>query len=225
MNNTRVIRVTGKGQIKIKPDMMRITMLLEGIFPEYSDTLRHSSEDTEGLRKLLSDFGFGKTDLKTVSFDIDAEYEGYEENGIYRQRFAGYRFRHTLKVEFDSDNDRLGRILYALAKCPAKPEFRISFTVKDREAAKNELLGKAVADAKDKAAALTVAANVRLGDIQSIIYSLGEPDLEVRPMSRSVRAEEGPVFAGMAKRECLDMDIEPDDIEASDTVTIVWEIE
>ena len=30
MNNMRTIRVTGKGQIKVKPDMTRITMSLEG---------------------------------------------------------------------------------------------------------------------------------------------------------------------------------------------------
>ena len=49
-----------------------------------------------------------------------------------------------MKVEFASDNARLGKTLYALANSPLNPEFRISCTVKDPEAAKNELLGKAV---------------------------------------------------------------------------------
>ena len=31
----------------VHPDMTRITMTLEGIYPEYSDTLRRSSEDME----------------------------------------------------------------------------------------------------------------------------------------------------------------------------------
>lgn len=42
----RTIRVTGKGQIMVKPDMTRITMTLEGLFKDYGETLRHSSEDT-----------------------------------------------------------------------------------------------------------------------------------------------------------------------------------
>ena len=42
----RTIRVTGKGQIKVKPDTTRITMTLTGVFKEYSETLLHSSEDT-----------------------------------------------------------------------------------------------------------------------------------------------------------------------------------
>lgn len=43
----RTIRVTGKGQIKVHPDMTRITMTLTGLYKEYGETLRRSSEDTQ----------------------------------------------------------------------------------------------------------------------------------------------------------------------------------
>ena len=167
----RTIRVTGKGQIKVKPDMTRITLSLEGIYPEYSETLRRSSEDTERLKDLLTGFGFERYELKTLNFSVDTEYESYKDKGTYKQRFVGYKFHHLMKVEFDSDNDRLGRVLYALANCPVKPEFRLSYTVKDPEVAKNELLGKAVTDARAKATVLTQAAGVSLKDIQNIDYS------------------------------------------------------
>ena len=142
-------------------------------------------------------------------------------HGAYKQRFVGYRFRHLLKVEFDSDNERLGKILYALGNCALNPEFRISYTVKDPEAAKNELLGKAVKDAKEKAAVITAAAGVTLKDIQSIDYSWGEIEFEVSPMNRLMKAC-APVVA--CADSSYDLDIEPDDIEVADTVTVVWEI-
>ena len=149
----RTIRVTGRGQIKVKPDTTRITMTLTDVFEEYCETLLRSSEDTEALKDVLSAFGFERSDLKTLSFNVDAEYERYrDKNNDYKQRFVGYRFDHVLKVEFKSDNDRLGRILYALANCIVRPEFRISYTVKDPEATKNLLLGKAITDAAEKAA-------------------------------------------------------------------------
>lgn len=225
MGDMRTIRITGKGKIKVRPDMTRITMMLEGVYPEYSEALRHSSQDTESIKDILAAFGFERQDLKTLSFNVDARYENYKEDNIFKQRFAGYIFKHQMKVEFESDNDRLGRILYALAHCPVKPEFRISYTVKDQEAAKNELLGKAVADAREKAAVLTQAAGVGLKEIQSIDYSWGEINFEVHPMSRTMLAEDtagilrGPQSAG------YDLDIEPDDIEVSDIVTVVWEIQ
>ena len=217
----RTIRVTGKGQIKVKPDMTRITITLEGMYPDYTETLRHSSEDTDSLKDVLAAFGFKRTDLKTLSFNVDTEYENYKDHGAYKQRFVGYRFRHLLKVEFDSDNERLGKILYALGNCALNPEFRISYTVKDPEAAKNELLGKAVKDAKEKAAVITAAASVTLKDIQSIDYSWGEIEFEVSPMNRLMKAC-APVVA--CADSSYDLDIEPDDIEVTDTVTVVWEI-
>lgn len=224
MSNTRTIRVTGKGQIKVKPDTTRITMTLEGTYPEYGKALRHSSLDTEHLKDVLSAFGFERSDLKTLNFNVETEYENYKDKGTYKQRFIGYKFRHMMKVEFPSDNDRLGKVLYALANCPVKPEFRLSYTVSDPEAAKNELLGKAVTDAKEKASVLTQAAGVTLKDIQSIDYSWGEIDFEYRPMNRMLMADECLAAPMVAEGASYDMDIEPDDIEVSDTVTVLWEI-
>ena len=224
MSNMRTIRVTGKGKIKVKPDMTRITMSLEGIYPEYGEALRHSSLDTEHLKDVLSAFGFERSDLKTLNFNVETEYESYQDKGTYKQRFVGYKFRHVMKVEFPSDNDRLGKVLYALVNCPVKPEFRLSYTVSDPEAAKNELLGKAVTDAKEKASVLTQAAGVTLKDIQNIDYSWGEIDFEYCPMNRMLMADECPADPMVAGGASYDMDIEPDDIEVSDTVTVLWEI-
>ena len=220
----RTIRVTGKGQIKVHPDMTRITMTLTGLYKEYGETLRRSSEDTEALKDELSGFGFERADLKTLRFDMDTEYESYKErDGTYRQRFVGYRFRHTMKVEFPSDNERLGRVLYALANCKVKPELRISYTVKDPEAAKNTLLGQAVMDAKEKAVVLTQAGGVSLRDIQNIDYSWSKIDFEYSPMGDEIITEK--CLAAPLAGQAYDLDIEPDDICVSDTVTVIWEIE
>ena len=223
MDNMRTIRVTGKGQIKVKPDMTRIVMTVEGLYSDYSEALHHSSMDTECLKDLLSSFGFARDELKTLNFNVDTEYESYKEHGTYKQRFIGYKYHHMMKVEFDSDNDRLGKILYALANCSLNPEFRISYTVKDQEASKNELLGKAIKDAIEKAAVLSDAAGVTLKEIQSIDYSWGEINFEVQPMNRMLMAEEC-LASPMSVDGKYDLDIEPDDIDVSDTVTVLWEI-
>ena len=218
----RTIRVTGRGQIFVKPDTTRITVTLSGLHKDYGETLRRSSEDTEALRDVAAGFGFAPSDLKTLRFGVDTEYEGYtDKNGAYKQRFAGYRFRHEMKLEFPSDNDRLGKLLYALANSGVDPELRLSYTVKDPEAAKNALLAKAVTDAREKAAVLTRAAGVTLKDMQSIDYSWGEISLEYQTMS-SIRMKSA---AADAVNECYSLSMEPDDIDVADTVTVVWEID
>ncbi len=198
-------------------------MTLDGLWPQYGDALKHSSEDTEALKALLEKFGFEKTDLKTLSFSVDPEYESYQEKKAWKQRLLGYRFRHVMKVDFDSDNERLGKILYALANNKdVTPEFRISYTVKDPEASKNQLLAAAVKDSQCKANVLSEAAGVALKELQSIDYSWGEINFEVAPMNRletKMMACEDSIEYGS-----YDMDIEPDDIEVTDTVTVVWEI-
>lgn len=218
----RTIRVTGKGQIKVKPDVTRITLKLEGIHKEYSEALKYSSESTEKLKDMLSNYCFEPSDLKTLLFDVDTEYESYKEKDTYKQRLVGYKYTHKLKFEFDSDNERLGKIVYALAHCSLHPEFLISYTVKNPEASKNELLGRAVADAKEKAAVLAKAAGVALKDIETMDYSWGEIDFEFSPMRRGI-FERGCV-GSLPEEASYNLDIEPDDIEVSDTVTVVWEI-
>lgn len=219
MEKSRIIRVTGKGNLKVHPDMTRITIELTGVYPEYSATLEQASRHTEVLRRLMEPFGFNPSDLKTVHFSVDTETESYEEAGTYKRRFIGYRFTHELKVEFDSDNKRLGKILYALANSPLGPEFHLSYTVKDPEAVKNQLLGKAVKDAKAKANILASAAEVTLGEILSLDYSWNKVSFETRP----IEFEEEPMVCA-APKTSYDLNIEPDDIQASDTVTVVWEI-
>lgn len=222
----RTITVTGKGMIKIKPDTTRLIITLEGTNAEYGKALEQAASDTNQLKDMLAEFGFERDELKTINFNAEAEFESYKEKQnsreIYKKQLIGYRFRQISKIEFESDNDKLGRILYALSVSSIRPEFRISYTVKDPESAKNELLGNAIKDAKTKAAVLTSASEVKLKDIQSIDYSWGEMDFEVRPM-RTIAFNE----ISMSPRgvDSFDIDIEPDDIEISDTVRVVWEIE
>lgn len=223
MANERMIKVTGKGNLKVKPDMTRITITLEGQNNEYDKILEQSSKDTEALKDILEKQGFDRSDVKTLMFNVDTRYESYQtRDKSWRERFVGYEFKHVVKVEFDSDNTRLGKILFALANAKAiHPDFRISYTVKDKEASKNELLGKAIADAKAKAAVLTSVAGVALKDIKTIDYSWGEIEFEYSPMRGDMLCK-----SAMLEEDCgsFAMDIEPDDIDVSDTVTVVWEI-
>lgn len=223
MAKDKTLRVTGMGIVSLKPDMTRINITITGTFKEYAETLQRSSDDTRALREALEPIGFTSDMLKTIAFNVDPRYEGYnDKNGNYRQRFVGYEFRHMLKLEFMSDNDRLGKVLYALAHSSVTPEFSISYTVKDKEAAKQTLIANAVKDAIRKAEVLAEAAEVNLGFITNIDYSVSDGVFEVRPMyGRAMKA------CVTAEEDCngYDMDIEPEDIRVSDSVTVVWEID
>lgn len=219
----RTIRVTGRGKISVAPDVIRLQISLEDVCDTYDQTLKQSTVQTEMLKDCFQKIGFKRSDLKTTSFNVDTEYESYQDKERnWQRRFLGYKFSHSFKIEFDSDNQKLGQVLYALAHCPIHPEFRIIYTIKDIESAKNELLSKAICDSKTKAEVLTKAAGVKLGEIKNIDYSWGEIDIISSPMNKLME----PCMA--LEDSCArsyDMDIEPDDIDVTDTVTVVWEIE
>ena len=171
----RTIKVTGKGKIAVKPDMIRLYVNKEDLCKEYEDILHRSTEDTELLKDLFEKLGFQRKDLKTVYFNVDTEYESYQDRDkSWKRRFEGYKYTHHMKIEFASDNKMLGQVLYALAHSSLKPEFSIEYTVADVEKCKNELLHNAIEDSVQKAHVLTTAANVKLGGIQPFLgYCVG----------------------------------------------------
>ena len=218
MNVPGTVRVTGTGMIRLKPDTTVITLTLEGMDPDYAKTLERSAADTGRIADALASVGFAREELKTRSFRVETEYEGYQDEGAYRQRLIGYRFRHELRLRFPSDDERLGRVLSALASADLTPELGIGYTVNDPEAAKNALIAAAVADAKEKAEALVKASGTKLGATRHIGYSLADNAFSVQPV----------MLAGSARKLAMDaanLEIVPEEIEAQDVVTVVWEIE
>ena len=67
MENTRTIRVTGKGSIRVKPDTTRLTITLRGTYEDYQETLSRSARDTEALKDVLQSLGFERGELKTLA--------------------------------------------------------------------------------------------------------------------------------------------------------------
>lgn len=218
----RTIRVTGKGVIKVKPDRIRILITLQDRYADYEEAAGKSTESKALLNKVLEEQGFNHKDLKTINFNIQPVYEDYQtDDKAWRNRLVGFEYTHRMKIEFPADNERIGKVLSALARCPGQPEFRIEYTLSDPEAAKNELLAKAVADSTAKAKVLAEAAHVTLGEIQNIDYSWGEIEFTSRPVMMGAKMA---VMERANMDTGYDMDIEADDIEQEDTVTVVWKI-
>ncbi len=220
--SVRVIKVTGKSKISVKPDTVRLLITQTDIKKVYEDAVKESVDQKNALTEALQKQGFKKTDLKTLNFNVNTEYESYQDkNKAWKQRLKGYRFIHSMKLEFTVKSEKLGAVLQALTKSKGNPEFTIQYTIANTEKAKNELLKKAVEDSRAKAEVLAKASGVTLGDISAIDYSFSEVEFVVRPL-------DGPMMRNCLATAKEDVsyapDIEPEDIDVTDTVTIAWEI-
>lgn len=218
----RTIRVTGRGKMNVKPDTIELNIFVSKVYPEYAEAMEASAEMTEVLKVAAERAGFDPKELKATRFSINMNYEGvYDEKGNWKNKFTGYRYNHNLALRFGADNAKLGKMLWELSDCGADAEISINHTVKDPEPIKNELLARAVKDSRTNAEVLAAASGVSLGDIISVDYSWGEMQIYNRTVDEMTFGSNAKI--NMAE-ESFDMDIETDDINIQDTVTVIWEI-
>lgn len=216
----RTITIKGIGKLRLTPDQTVVSLTLKTVHADYDKAMDEAAKHLEQLRSAIAEIGFAGDDLKTTSFDVGTEYENErDKNGNYKRIFVGYRVTHGLKLEFDFDSQQMSKALGAIAVCIAEPELNVQFTVKDKEAVNAALLESACVNAKAKAEILTKASGVTLGELVSIDYNWGELHLY-----SPTRYEMEDACMMRASAAPTAMNIEPDNINASDNVTFVWEI-
>ena len=130
-----------------------------------------------------------------------------------RYIFDGYEGTHRLHIELPIEKELINRVLSTIVKSRSGAEITISFSVKDKEPIKRKALKEALRVAKENAKALSDEAGVKLGKIFKIEY--GWSEVRIREYSANMILESAPHY---------DFDIEPEELYAEDSVTIVYEI-
>lgn len=215
----RTITVTGKGKVSVKPDIIRVKLKASDVCEKYEDTVKKSAEDMGIVREAIKKAGLKQKDLKTTSFQIDTKYESFRDlNDSREYRLVGYEYRHDLYIEIPNDNKKLGKLMYQLANCHINVEFSIKYGVKDLEDIRNRTLENAIKDSKTKAEIISKALGASLGDAIDVKYSSDEVDVYFHPiLARSLAMEN-------SNGEDYEFDIEADDLDFDDSVTIIWQL-
>lgn len=213
--DNRIIKVKGVGKASMPADEIRINIELKSFGDSYEKSLEKSNYDLENLRGALKEEGFQKEDIKTINFSVDAKYENETTDFNSKRRFVGYEIRHSLKIKFNNDSDKLNSALNALAGSKANPEFSIFYGLRDSTDFKEEILKNAISNSKRKATLLAKELGVKLGEILSINYNFDD-DVEFHSPLNLQRS-----MSLMSN----DISIVPEDLEQTDTVDITWKIE
>lgn len=215
----RTITVKGVGKVSAKPDYVVLSMTLESKHKDYDKAMGMAADHIQHLNETLCGIGFEKGSVKTTNFNVRTDYDRVKDrNGNYQSVFNGYEVTHNLKLAFDFDMGRLSQALAAIAGCLSRPQLSVAFTVKDATAINEEMLRSATANAKRKAEILCEASGVTMGDLIAIDYNWGE--LDIYSHTRYDCCEDAMPMMAVGSS----IDIDPDDIDVSDTATFVWEI-
>lgn len=208
--NNRTITVRGSAKVSAAPDWVVISFNLEAEKYDYTQCMDQLARQTESLREELVTVGLEKESLKTSHFNIDTNFDWVNQRHVFR----GYKASHDLKVEFPFEKDYLNEVLRVLGQTQSQASFRISFQIKDTEPLRQQAIAGAVKNCRDKAQILVDAAGVTLGELIQIDYSWSEihiqPRMEVCAMSVE---SSSPAY-----------DITPEDVDVSDSVTVIWAI-
>lgn len=216
----KTITVKGVGSVSVKPDFIVLSLSLESKATEYEAAMKLAATKIADLNKSLEQIGFEKESVKTTDFNVRTDYTTKKNRyDDYYRVFNGYVITHRLKLSFDFDTKVLGQALGAIAVCVAEPELSIGFTVKDPSAVNEALLKSAAENAKKKAEILCAASGATLGDLVNIDYNWGELNIYSR-----TRYEVDECAKLLCSESSINLDIEPDDIDAHDSVTFIWEI-
>ncbi len=217
----RTITVKGVGNVSAKPDYISISMTIESVDNNYDKAMAGAARRIENLKAAAVSVGYEKEALKTISFNVETRYENVRDRqGSYKREFAGYACVYRLKLAFDFDSKQLAKVISAIANSGANPELSIAFTVKNPAKVSEELLESAAQNARAKAEILCKATGAELGQLISIDYNWGELNI----VSRTSYEMEDCLMPLAAMDKCCAPEIEPDDINVSDTVAFTWEI-
>ena len=216
------IAVKGIGQMSVTPDLIELLIRLDSIDLKYEKAMEMASDALESLRNAIVSSGHDKKELKTSQFNISSEVHRYRDDDVWKEQFMGYKCTQSLKLKFDYDLQTLKKTIGEIAKSDSKPDIKLFFTVKEPNVIKETLLEKAIDNASRTANILAKAAGVKLGAIKRIDYNWSEVHFYSRTDYTVGKALKS------SFNEAIDvpqvMDFEPDDIDARDTASIVWEI-
>ncbi len=217
----KTLNVTGNAKINVKSTITRLSIKLTSICELFDEVVAKSAEDTGKMKDIVESLGFKRSDLKTVSFDVEAKYNYvYDDKGNNKEEFKGYEYIHYVSIEFPIDNKILGDLLYAFSKSGIEPRFKIGYTVEEEEKEKYRdiLIKESIKNAKKRAKILAKASGLELNKIYRIDYLEKSIDMYEDYYNVSSKA------MAMEQEGTYNFDIDVADLILSDSVNVTWKI-
>ena len=221
------IRVRGTGRVSVKPDTAEISLELTSRDPDYGRAVDGADGMFDALQKALTGAGLDKEDIRTSSFNVYTEREGYTDpGGQWKERFKGYACSHRILIRFPLDTERLSLTIGAVAESLTDPQMNIRFTAEDKDAALEELLLDCAANARRRAEILCSASGRKLGELLNIDYRFDEAGLySESDMNVELCAEEAErPMPAMGLKMAAAAGITPRDIRLADSAVFTWQI-
>jgi uncharacterized protein len=208
------LTVTGTGQLTIAPDTAFVTFGMGTAGKSLAETQRQNNQVMSNVMERLRGLQIEKERIQTSSFTVSPQYKPQPKRPTDAPasppEIIGYQVSNTITVEV-RDLEKVAMVIEESLAAGANHFQGLHWALRDEQPAKLNALKQAATRAREKAAALSEALNVKLVRL----VSANEEGHMVRPMSQSARSMDvsgsGPsIFSGEMKLEA--------------TVTLIYEI-
>lgn len=210
----KVIKVFGRGKAKFEADKTDIIITFSAREDEYKQCVSKLIKDTSTVKKVLTNLGFEKDELKTKKFNIRPVYISQKQSdGTYESILRGYEYNQEIRFSFPVSNDTLTKLCEALNELKMKVDINISYGIYDVENAKNVAVCNAIEDANKKAELIASNVKLEIDSILNIEYGAKVDDYDYDCFS-----------TGMRNCDLGELDINPEEITVKDYVTITYKL-
>ena len=154
-----ILTVVGTGVVSAPPDYATINMTIETKHSDIQTAQDESARIIDDLAKSLAEYGIGESDIKTTWFNI------YPDYGYCGRNSTCYRVSNHLTITV-RNIDNISKVISTAAELGANNINGVQFGITDNSTTYNEVLTKAVENAKQKAAHLSTLTG--LGELQIV---------------------------------------------------------
>jgi uncharacterized protein YggE len=179
---TRSIEVTGEARIDVAPDLALADF---GVVTQAETAEAAAGENSSRMERVVAALRKAAgpdAQISTGAYSIRPVYTSPKERA--EPRISGYNVSNTVHVR-TKGLARFGAVIDAAVQAGANQVQRLTFTLSDDSEPRRMALGRAAAQARDKAQSIASALGLKAGRVQSVV----EQDFGgVRPLAREAYA-------------------------------------
>lgn len=200
---TNTITVSGEGEVFAVPDTATFSVTVQEEAKEVADAQDEATAKSNAIVAYLKQQGIEEKDIRTTDYSVYPQYDytrgactvDYCEPG--KQVLRGFQVSQTLTIKV-RDTEQAGDLLSGVGSKGASQVSGLSFTIDDEDTLQAEARGKAIEDARTKAAELAKQLNVSLvrivgfyeneGGYYPLAYGKGGVAMDMAVSEAAVRA-------------------------------------
>lgn len=218
---TNTITVTGEGSAVAIPDIATFSFSVTETAKVITDAQNAATTKTNAAIKAMTDAGVKNADIQTLSYNINPHYEYTggvcNTNSICtpaRSTLTGYDVSQTIQVKV-RDLSKAGSLLQAVGSLGVQNVDSLQFSIDKPDAIQDQARAKAIANAQEKAEALSKELDV---DIVRIVDFSENAGNTVSPMMYATKS------VGMQSDAAVAPSVPTGQQKVTSNVSITYEI-